>query len=205
MDPLTMYLLGSGISGGLGFLGNLFGANAQNNQAQLNAQEVQQQRGDTMSQQVAQFLMGQQQLQNQQAMQGLQSTQMDPYTQARALGKAQLASQINPNGVGFSSLSTGAMNPGNLSATKTNFDNYVGAASPNVPIAANDPSAAAFQQKYQGQQQDLQNQILAYLRNIGQYSGQNPATIYGNASPITAVGTLNPTRASQPPTRTSIF
>lgn len=179
MDPISMWLLFGTAASSLA--GNALNANAQGQANQQSAQQFEEGRGDTMSQMVAQFLQGQQQQKIQQAGQGLASTQMDPYAQAKALNSANIKSQFAQGytpGQGFSGhFSTPALSDTNLTAAKSQFDKYAAVAQPNVPIAG-DPSTEQFRSDYNNQATDLQNQILSYLRNIGQYGGKDPRQMY---------------------------
>jgi hypothetical protein len=183
MDPISMWLLFGTAAANLG--GSALQANAQGQANQQSAQQFEEGRGDTMSQMVAQFLQGQQQQKIQQAGQGLASTQMDPYAQAKALNSANIKSQFAQGwtpGQGFSgTLSTPALSDANLAASKSQFDKYAAAAQPNVPVAG-DPSTEDFRSTYNNQSTDLNNLILSYLRNIGQYSGKDPHQMYPTAA-----------------------
>lgn len=169
LDPTSLLL------GGLGGLFNFFGQNSQEqqqkDQSQLTAALGEEQRGDTMASQMAQFLMGQQGLMNNQAAQGLASTQLDPYAQAKALNNAQVKAQFAAGwqpGQGFSgSLATPALSPSSLQNSANNFSRYQAAASPNVPTG--NPVGDQFQTQYQQIQKGLQDQISQWLQQIGSY------------------------------------
>lgn len=200
--------VGIGLAGAdllLGFLSDRSKNKLTKQQSQLQGAQFEENRGDTMAQAIAQFLQGLQTQRQQQATTGLQSTQMDPYAQAKALNnaniKAQFAAGFQP-GQGFSGhFSTPAFSPESLANASEHFNKYAAAASPNVPTG--DPGAEVFRQQYNTQQQQLQDQIMAFLKQIGQYRpmGNNPLYPQMNMSTFPSMPGANVAVPRQPGTR----
>lgn len=180
MDPFTLYLLASAAVSAYGAYENSQSANAN---SQIQQSDTQQSRSDIAAQNMVNFLNGQQTLQNTQANQGLMSTQLDPYAQQKDLNKANVqrsfASGYTP-GKGFTgSFDMSALDPNSLASAKTQFDKYVAASSPNVPISG-DPSAEAFRNTYATNQSSQSQQIQDYLQSEGPYG-----PIYGLYNSVT--------------------
>lgn len=200
MIPIWAYLLMSGASAGAKVYGAAQQANAAGQQNALNAAEFEENRGDTQAKSVADFLTGiynsNIQQQEQQATQGLALTQMSPYTPADYLNKENIKrsfAQGYTPGQGFTgTFDVSALSPDNLAASKSQFDKYAAAAQPNVPISG-DPSAEAFRTDYlnrtNSQQQQLMDQVMAYLRHIGLYNGQDLGNLASTKIPYPFVPT----------------
>lgn len=191
MDPFSLALLMGAIGGGSSIFGDVLQANSQSAAQQLSAQQFEEQMAQGKVNNTGNALMSYLNSGITQGQTGLAATQMNPYAIPMDQNKANVmrgvGQGIDKNGVLNGSIDMSALSPDNMNSAATQFYNYLGAATPQIPLAGSAPASSRnMQTGISSNYNTLYNQIINYLsgnknQGVPQIPGQAAAPANANA------------------------